>query len=115
MKQFATFTLCAALCAPVSAHAQNKAEPDPSPMERGLRLFLEGLMDEMGPALERLQDLGPGLRDFMMQMGPSLRDLMEEVQDWSVYEAPEILPNGDIIIRRKPEETNPKEEGQIDI
>ena len=24
-------------------------------------------------------------------------------QDWSAYEAPEMLPNGDIIIRRKPD------------
>ena len=34
-----------------------------------------------------------------------LRDLLGEIEDWSDYHPPEILPNGDIIIRRKtPEE-----------
>jgi hypothetical protein len=34
-------------------------------------------------------------------MGPALRDLMDQVGDLSAYHAPEVLPNGDIIIRRK--------------
>jgi len=29
--------------------------------------------------------------------------VLEEVEDWSQYEAPEVQPNGDIIIRRKPD------------
>ena len=41
-------------------------------------------------------------------MGPALGSILESVEDWSVYEAPEILPNGDIIIKRKPEPETPK-------
>jgi hypothetical protein len=39
----------------------------------------------------------------MEQMGPALLGLMDEIKDWSVYEPPEILDNGDVIIRRKPQ------------
>lgn len=74
-------------------------------LERGARMFLEGLLQEMEPALEDLQDLGermtPALRGFLAEMGPALKDLMGEVEDWSAYHPPEILENGDIIIRRK--------------
>jgi hypothetical protein len=43
------------------------------------------------------------------------------VEDWSVYEMPEILPNGDIIIRKKPKDNAPadketaEEEGVTEI
>lgn len=74
-------------------------------MKRGMQMFLEGFMDEIGPALDGLQDLArdaePSLRSFAKEMGPALRELMGEVKDWSVYEAPEMLDNGDIILRRK--------------
>ena len=76
-------------------------------MEQGARLFFRGLMSEVEPALKDLEalarDMGPALEDFSREMGPALRDLLTRVEDWSLYEAPEILPNGDIIIRRKPD------------
>ncbi len=68
-----------------------------------MQQFLEGLLEEMEPAFE-------GMRGFMAEMGPALGELMEEVEDWSRYEAPEVLPNGDIIIRRKPDESPPPED-----
>ena len=87
-------------------------------MERGAQMLMEGLLREMEPALEDLQgmaqDIGPALQDFTAQMGPALRDLLAEVEDWSVYEPPEILDNGDIIIRRKPDPV-PEPGDQIDI
>lgn len=43
-------------------------------------------------------------------MGPKLRAVLEDVEDWSVYEAPEVLDNGDIIIRRKPDVPEPEAE-----
>jgi hypothetical protein len=77
-------------------------------MEQGLDLFWEGLREEMAPALEDLQGLaetiGPSMQEFWAEMGPALAEIAGQVEDWSVYEMPEILPNGDIIIRRKPEE-----------
>jgi hypothetical protein len=72
-------------------------------MERGAQQFLEGLLQEMEPALE-------GLMSFIDQMGPAMQEILDEVKDWSVYEAPEILPNGDIIIRRKPDVPDPEAE-----
>lgn len=96
-------------------------------MERGAQLFFEGLMQEMAPALDELTELmeeaGPALQEFITQMGPKLKTVLEDVEDWSDYSAPEVLPNGDIIIRRKPdapqdlpEDTPPVEvEPQIDL
>lgn len=107
------FVICLiALAAPVSAQEQERGL---SLMERGAQMLMEGLMQEMEPALEDLQglaeDVGPALQDFALQMGPALRDMLDQVEDWSAYHPPEILENGDIIIRRKtPEQETPQEE-----
>lgn len=69
-------------------------------MERGAQEFLEGLLLEMEPAWRELQA-------FMEAMGPAMVELLDQVKDWSAYEPPEILDNGDIIIRRKPEKDEP--------
>lgn len=107
--------------APVSA--QDDAEGK-SLMQQGAEMFLRGLTEQMEPALEDLKDLtedmGPQMLEFFSEMGPSLGALMDEIEDWSLYEAPEVLPNGDIIIRRKPDretEENPDEnpDGTIDL
>ncbi|MEM6372564.1 MAG: hypothetical protein AAF727_07270 [Pseudomonadota bacterium] len=95
---------CLGLATP--AFADDGADGGLSLMERGAQMLLDGLMREMEPALDELQgladELGPALRDFGAQMGPAMRDLLTEVEDWSVYEPPVMLENGDIIIRRKP-------------
>lgn len=74
-------------------------------MERGLELFLDGLGQEIDPALRDLRDLGirlgPALQDFMTEMGPALADILAAVPDISAYDPPEMLPNGDIILRRR--------------
>ena len=74
-------------------------------------MFFEGLRREMEPALDELLGLadqfGPAMRSFMQEMGPALAELAAEVKDWSVYEMPEILPNGNIIIRKKQTEDAP--------
>ena len=54
---------------------------------RGLGLLMEGLTEEMTPAL-----------DDMARMLMLLEGIAGEIGE---YEAPEMLPNGDIIIRRK--------------
>lgn len=62
-------------------------------LQEGTRLLLEGLMNELGPALSELKG---------------------QIIDLNAYHAPEVLPNGDIIIRRKvPLEAVP--EGQTDL
>ncbi len=73
-------------------------------MERGAQMFLEGILREVEPALKDLEDLGPMLRGFVEEMGPALGELLGEIEDWSLYHPPEILRNGDIILRRKTDE-----------
>lgn len=78
-------------------------------MEEGAKLFLKGLQSQMEPALDGVEDFaskfGPAFGSFLKEMGPALSEMAGKVEDWSVYEAPEMLPNGDIILRRKPEIT----------
>lgn len=78
-----------------SASAQDQDDGSQM-MERGAREFLEGLLREMQPAWDNMQA-------FLDEMGPAMIDLLDEIKDWSVYEPPEMLDNGDIIIRRKPD------------
>ncbi len=89
-------------------------------MEEGAKLFFKGIIQEMEPALEELrglaEDVGPGLKDFMQEMGPALADLLGKIDDLNAYHPPEVLPNGDIIMRRKtPQEMRDEQDGEIDI
>jgi hypothetical protein len=103
------------------APTEDRADEGLSLMERGARMFLDGMRSEMEPALRDLGDMlatmGPAMQEFLQQMGPAMADLLGRIDDLSVYEAPELLPNGDIIIRRKPEAgpLPPPQEGEIDI
>ena len=87
-----TTALLLALCAaPLSLHAQ---EAQPRDLDESLDLFADGAR-EFFESLET-------------ELAPLLRDLGAQLDGLSRYEAPEILPNGDILIRRKPEpETSP--------
>ena len=53
--------------------------------------------EEPGATSPLAQDLAGALR----QMGPVLQDLAAQVDDIRNYQAPERLPNGDILIRRR--------------
>lgn len=120
-----TIVILSLLALASPAFAQDRQENEgPSLMERGAQMLLEGLLREMEPALDEFQGLaeefGPALQSFASQMGPALRDLLEQVEDWSIYAPPEILENGDIIIRRKPDPVpdtsrEPDPKVQIDI
>ena len=62
-------------------------------MAEALSLFMQGFIAEMEPAID-------GFQGF--------------VEDFNAYHPPEILPNGDIIIRRKtPVETD--DSGEIEL
>jgi hypothetical protein len=107
----AALAACMLASAGVAQQSDKDTDTGPSLMERGAELFWEGLRQEMAPALEEFQGLmatiGPSMQDFLTEMGPALAEIADQVEDWSRYEAPEILPNGDIIIRRKPAELQP--------
>ena len=87
-------------------------------MERGVQMFLRGLMTEMEPALD---DMAEGAQALAENIGPMLSQLMALVDDVRAYHPPERLPNGDIILRRKtPDEMAPPAEpetegGAIDL
>jgi len=89
-----TRTLALALCLTLASPALAEPEDGPGLMDRGIDLFLRGLMQEMEP---ELQEMGEALR----AMEPQLRKLIDIAGDLKNYEAPERLPNGDIILRRK--------------
>jgi hypothetical protein len=94
MRRFALAVLLAFALA--SAASAQEDDDGARLMERGAREFLEGLLREMEPAWDQMQA-------FMDEMGPAMIDLLDEIKDWSAYEPPEMLDNGDIIIRRKPD------------
>ena len=54
-------------------------------MERGAQMFMDGIMDEMGPVMEGFEGfteaMRPALRDFAREMGPKLTELLDEVED----------------------------------
>lgn len=109
----APLALCAALATlPAHAPAQTRAQDEGGELSEGLglleegtRMLLRGLLEEMSPAMEQMSD-----------------DLRRALGNLSAYEAPEILPNGDIIIRRKenmPPDTDAEpqvgENGEIEL
>lgn len=112
MKQIAAFTLAAGLAlSPAMAqnHDQGEVGEGLNLMEEGAKILLRGLMSEMEPALEDLRDLAE-------EMAPAFAELQELIGDFSNYHMPEVLPNGDIIIRRKiPLMVEPPEEGEVEL
>jgi hypothetical protein len=104
----------------IGSNARAQETDAPSLMEQGAQMLLEGLLQQMAPALDEFQgyaaEMAPALRQFVEEMGPAFATLMDEVEDWSSYHPPEILPNGDIILRKKtPEEITPDPEESIEL
>jgi len=102
--------LAAILLCATPAYAQD-VDNDPAPGD-SLGQFFDGLRDQLAPLVE---DLGPQLRGFADGLGPLIEELMGRIDDLSYYELPEVLPNGDIIIRRNQDAPELPPEGQFDI
>ena len=81
----------------------------PAQAEDSLGYSLRDLFTEMEKMAE---DVLPLMQSWLDQLRPQLEALGDQVEDWSRYEAPEVLPNGDIIIRKK---LGPPEDGQVDL
>ncbi|EEW25130.1 hypothetical protein [Rhodobacter ferrooxidans] len=71
-----------------------KADEGFSLMEEGAKLLFRGLMDEMEPALD-------DMAKAMAEAEPVMREMLRLMGDIRNYHAPEMQPNGDILIRRK--------------
>ena len=82
------------LCFSLPVYAQDEGTAGRDLMAEALRLFMQGFMAEMEPALEDLQGF---------------------VDNLNAYHPPEILPNGDIIIRRKTPEEMGAPEGETEL
>ncbi len=98
------FAFCAAT-APALAQdtpaPEAQAEDDGfSLIDEGIKLIMRGFMTEAEPALTEMRQALEDLRPAIEELGPKFKDLIAMVGDFSNYSAPEVLPNGDIIIRR---------------
>jgi hypothetical protein len=109
MRQFIAPFAVAALCAsPLVAETplvpDGPTEDGFSLMEEGAKLFMRGIMSEMEPALDEMSRALDQVEPSLRELQPKLRELMALVGDLQNYHAPEKLPNGDIIMRRKSEQ-----------
>lgn len=115
--------IAACLALPIPALAQEEGEIGEgfSLMEEGAKLLFRGILNEMEPAIDDFaglaQELEPALEMLSTQMGPALMEIFRTIDSVRYYEAPEILPNGDIIIRRSPDAPDyvPREDEVIDL
>ncbi len=88
-----------------------------------LLLSAPSAADETGepilPGEEELRALGEEaeamLRRFAEALDPMAERLRALIDDLDAYEAPERLPNGDIIIRRKQEAPGPPPEDGVSL
>lgn len=79
---------------------------------RSLEQRLETLRDEAGTLLRGLID---ELEPHLDAIGPQLRALAEQLGGLAAYHPPELLPNGDIILRRRqPSDTTAPESPEPD-
>jgi hypothetical protein len=119
--------LTLALCILAVPALAQEAPPAPdakddgfSLIEEGARLVLRGLMTEMEPALDEMGKALSEMEPALKELGPKLQQLIAIVDDFRNYDAPVMLPNGDILIRRtlplppKPE-ILPGPNGEIDL
>ncbi len=103
------------------ARAQEAPAPPPSGgsvqegvdlLQRGMRSILDGLVTEMQPAID-------GMNRALTEMRPLADQLFALIDNVGNYEAPVILENGDILIRRKPAAPAPLpaplKEGEVEL
>lgn len=100
MRHVVSLALLLALSAP--AAAQDSGEDSNlregwGLLSEGSRLILEGLAEEMRPFVDE-------------HLLPIIAELGALIDDVAMYELPERLPNGDIIIRRRVTEPDAGEE-----
>lgn len=84
---------------PQATTPDEDAERGAGLIEEGARLMLRSLLDQAGPQLDELQGK---IDEMAAVLGPALTQLVALIDDIANYAPPERLPNGDIILRRKP-------------
>jgi hypothetical protein len=92
-----TFAVCALLAVPVQAQDEGARPDAQASTPQIFDLFermLRGFLRDAQPHLRELE------RDFTA-IEPELQRLLQNLRDMTQYYPPEILPNGDILIRRR--------------
>ena len=128
MKKLALATALALTAVPVTAQMSDppvereESSPGRDLIDEGVKLLFRGLLNEAEPALRDLEDFanraGPKMRELTDRMGPALADILALIDDIQNYGRPELMPNGDIIIRRTPDAptyTPPAPGGEIEL
>ncbi len=71
---------------------------------------------------DRFTEFAEGLRDLIGDLADDMLPMMEnfgnQIKGLGMYEVPEVLPNGDIIIRRKPDvpsDAPAQDDGAVDL
>lgn len=102
MKQGLALCLCLAAGPVLAEDAPLPAPADDgfSLMEEGMKLVMRGLMTEMEPALDEMGKALEQMEPHLKELGPRLQELIAMIDDIRNYDAPVMLPNGDILIRR---------------
>jgi len=96
----------------LSAGSFTTARADEAPPSDGQILPDEEELRALGDMAQRM------MREFAGRVEPMVERLKSLVDDLDAYESPEMLPNGDIIIRRKPDADPvppPEEDGGITL
>ncbi|HMS95078.1 MAG TPA: AAA+ family ATPase [Tabrizicola sp.] len=115
------FALCLVVAPAFAEDPPASSEADGfSLMEEGMKLVLRGMMAEMEPALDEMDEALGKLEPSLKELGPKLMSLMTMIDDIGNYDAPVMLPNGDILIRRNVplvprDEPEPGPNGEIDL
>ncbi len=84
------------------------------------------MAQEAGEGADALRDgAGSLLRDLLDEVGPRMKELSDAlrgmeiqglgIEDLDDYRAPEVLPNGDIIIRRRTPIERPLADGEVEL
>ncbi len=105
---------------PMAARAAEHSGVTPAPGEPEGRAPADDKGGNLGRGMDMLSE-GTQLllRGLMDELGPILEDMKEKADDLNAYYPPEVLPNGDIIIRRKvplvPEDPIIDGEGEVEL
>ena len=94
-----------ALCLIAAPAFAEDAPPVPeddgfSLMEEGMKLVMRGMMTEMQPALDEMGKALDEMEPHLKELGPKLQQFIALIDDIKNYDAPVMLDNGDILIRR---------------
>lgn len=112
-------TLALTFALAVPALAEEPQGEGFSLMEEGAKLVLKGLMTEMEPAFDEMEKALGEMQPLLQDLGPQFAELMALIGDFRNYDAPVVLPNGDILIRRKaplaPKFDLPGPNGEIEL